>query len=238
MSESWFRLVSAGPVALALVSVFFTVEVHARPSDADPRAASIVGRAVVIDGDTLQISGVKIRLEGIDAPELAQSCGRRWFGTWDCGEAAAKALKSLVKERSITCHSKGQDKYGRTLGICFADKTDINAELVRTGLAWAFVKYSATYVEEETRARAAEAGIWQGEAEPAWIFRQNRWHTAEQTAPEGCAIKGNVSGNGRVYHLPWSPWYGRVTVNAERGERWFCSEAEARQAGWRPAVLR
>jgi hypothetical protein len=130
----------------------------------------------------------------------------------------------------------GRDKYGRILGVCSVGESDINAEMVRRGYAWAFVKYSRSYVAEEAEAREARAGSWQGDAEPAWIFRANRWESAGEDAPDGCAIKGNVSRNGRIYHMPWSPWYGRVKVDLDRGERWFCSEDEARQAGWRPAV--
>jgi hypothetical protein len=61
---------------------------------------------------------------------------------------------------------------------------------------------------------------------------------AEQQAPDGCAIKGNITENGHIYHMPWSPWYGRVKVDPAQGERWFCSEAEAKSAGWRSAGLR
>jgi hypothetical protein len=93
-------------------------------------------------------------------------------------------------------------------------------------------------VAEEEKARAARVGVWQGEAEPAWIFRANRWQAAETEAPAGCAIKGNITENGHIYHMPWSPWYGKVKIDPAQGERWFCSEAEAQSAGWRSAVAR
>jgi hypothetical protein len=105
------------------------------------------------------------------------------------------------------------------------------------GFAWAFVKYSATYVAVEAEAKAARTGIWKSETEPAWTYREKRWANAEQTAPEGCAIKGNVTDKGQIYHLPWSPWYTKVRVEPAKGERWFCSEAEAISAGWRPAMI-
>jgi endonuclease YncB( thermonuclease family) len=150
----------------------------------------------VVDGDTLEIAGEKIRLEGIDAPESAQTCGRAKGGTWACGREAADALAKLVAQRRVSCQNKGFDKYERMLGI------------------------------------------WQGEAEAPWIYRENRWKVAEQQAPDGCAIKGNITENGHIYHMPWSPWYGRVKVDPNQGERWFCSEAEAKSAGWRSAGLR
>jgi hypothetical protein len=69
---------------------------------------------------------------------------------------------------------------------------------------------------------------------PAWEFRARRWAVAESDAPRGCAIKGNVTKHGRIYHMPWSPWYMQIKIEPDKGKRWFCSEAEAVAAGWRP----
>jgi endonuclease YncB( thermonuclease family) len=225
------RVASALAGGLALGSV--ALHPSARPAP----GPSLNGTARVIDGDTLDIHGERVRLEGIDAPELAQACGRRRGGTWRCGEAAASALRRLIAARAIVCQRQGRDKYGRTLGVCFADGHDINAEMVREGLAWAFVRYSRTYVREEAQAREERVGVWQGAAEAPWDFRAKRWAGAEIGAPRGCAIKGNVSAHGRIYHMPWSPWYGEVKIEAAKGERWFCSEAEALAAGWRPVAV-
>lgn len=190
----------------------------------------------MVDGDTLDLAGQRIRLEGIDAPETAQTCTTASGAIWPCGRAAAKALQAMVAGLDVVCDSRGLDKYGRVLGICYAEGRDINAAMVKAGLAWAFVKYSVTYVAEEASARAAKAGVWQGPSEAPWDFRHKGWQVAEAVAPKGCAIKGNVSSKGRIYHMPWSPWYERVTVEAARGEQWFCSEDEAQAAGWRPAL--
>lgn len=227
-------------MAFALAATLFCVAV---PSFCLAAGGPVIaGFASVVDGDTLELEGRRIRLEGIDAPELAQSCGRKWLGSWSCGTAAASELANLIGKQELACESQGQDKYGRTLGVCYAGDTDINAEMVRRGFAWAFVKYSQSYVEAETQARAQRAGIWQGDAEPAWVFRQKKWDHVADAAPKdmpaGCTIKGNISQNGNVYHMPWSPWYARITVDASRGERWFCSETEAQAAGWRPAATR
>jgi len=221
-------LTSALAGALALAGVVLSAAVG---SAAEP---TIVGSARVVDGDTLHVAGERVRLEGIDAPEMAQTCPRRSTGTWACGKVAAQALATLIGKERVACESHGTDKYGRMLGVCFAGGRDINAEMVRNGLAWAFVKYSTRYVQEEAAARALAVGVWQAKAEPAWVYRQRRWAGAEQVAPRGCAIKGNVSANGHIYHMPWSPWYGRVKVDERKGERWFCSESEALAAGWRP----
>jgi endonuclease YncB( thermonuclease family) len=204
------------------------------PAGARPAAGRIAGVARVVDGDTITVGETRVRLEGIDAPEAGQTCGRKWFGSWSCGSAATAALARLVEGRPVSCEPRGLDKYGRVLGVCFADSRDINAEMVRQGHAWAFVKYSQSYVREEAQARVQGLGIWQGEAQPAWEYRARRWAAAEGQAPEGCAIKGNVTKNGRIYHMPWSPWYAQIKIEPAKGKRWFCSEAEALAAGWRP----
>lgn len=205
------------------------------PANPAAAPAPVAGPARVIDGDTLAIGSQRVRLEGIDAPESAQRCNRAWLpGRWRCGIAAARVLRRLVKGRDVVCKPVGTDLYKRMLGICYVDGKDINAEMVRLGYAWAFTKYSKTYVAEEATARNAKRGIWLAKTEPAWDYRKSKWAASEQRAPEGCAIKGNITKAGHIYHMPWSPWYARVRIAEDKGERWFCSEAEAQAAGWRP----
>jgi len=202
----------------------------------DAHSGPLTGDVRVVDGDTIVVGETRIRLEGIDAPETAQTCRRKWFGWWPCGTAATEALVKLIGAKPVTCQPNGLDKYGRTLATCFVDSHDINAQMVRLGYAWAFVRYSASYVKEEAAAKAEGVGIWQGEAMPAWEFRAGRWAAAEQQAPQGCAIKGNITKHGRIYHMPWSPWYAQIKIEADKGKRWFCTEAEAIAAGWRPVA--
>ena len=233
-----FNLGRAGLFAGAFfcAGVLLAVAVQADRHAAVHSQTSFAARAAVIDGDTIVIGGQSIRLEGIDAPEVAQFCHRADGRTWPCGRVAMKALKALIGNNDVVCDSNGTDKYGRVLAVCFADGRDLNATMVTAGLAWAFVRYSQTYTGEEIEARRARVGIWQGVAQAPWDFRRNGWKTAEVSAPNGCAIKGNVSSKGHIYHMPWSPWYDRVTVEARRGEQWFCSENDAKAAGWRPAL--
>ena len=108
------------------------------------------------------------------------------------------------------------------------------------GLAWAFRRFSDDYVELEDRARMARVGIWQGDAEAPWDYRANAWERAAEASPRpGCPIKGNIKRDGeKIYHTPWSPWYERTQIDESRGQRWFCDEAEAQAAGWRPARFR
>jgi endonuclease YncB( thermonuclease family) len=228
----------------------------------------VVGLARVVDGDTIVIGDLRIRLEGIDAPESTQACGRALAApanrpppgnpsmlgnpvssdapaeTWACGTEATRHLARLTRHAEVRCDDLGLDKYGRTLGRCFAGATNLNAAMVRDGYAWAYVQYSTAYVEQEALARAARIGIWQGDATPAWEYRKRAWQTAEQVAPKpGCTIKGNVSASGKVYHMPWNTWYEKVRMEPGRdglanGKRWFCNEREATDAGWRPASVR
>jgi endonuclease YncB( thermonuclease family) len=237
MSDSKSRWLTRWSVASALTGGLALAVLLLLPEGGTAARTPLVGQARVIDGDTIEITGERVRLEGIDAPEVAQTCAARVGGTWPCGRDAAQALERLVAGRSLACEDRGSDKYGRMLGVCFLGTRDVNAEMVRKGLAWAFVKYSRSYVHEEAQARAAALGIWQAEATPAWVYRAERWAGAEDAAPQGCAIKGNISANGRIYHLPWSTWYRKVRVDERKGERWFCSEAEALAAGWRPAII-
>lgn len=200
-----------------------------------PAGEVLVGTARIIDGDTLDIDGQRVRLHGIDAPESGQTCpGRR--EDWRCGEAATRELRRLA-EGVLTCEGHERDQYGRLIGTCISAGRNINAEMVRSGYAWAFIKYSPDFAGHQREAQAAGAGIWAAgnPGDAPWDYRQNRWARATEAAPAGCAIKGNVSSGGRIYHVPWSPWYDKVSISPDRGERWFCDEAEAEAAGWRPA---
>ena len=187
----------------------------------------------IVDGDTLKIGDVSYRINGIDAPEAGQKCLTEHGKPWACGEAAMDHLEGFLNHGALRCDPITKDSYGRTVATCFAGDTDMGKEMVRSGAAWAFVKYSMVYVAVEAEARSAGRGIWKGSAQPAWEYRADRWRVAEQKAPDGCPIKGNISKNGRIYHPPWSPWYNRTKVSPEKGERWFCNEAEAVAAGWR-----
>jgi endonuclease YncB( thermonuclease family) len=201
----------------------------------DGEPVTITGVGHVVDGDTLDVGQTRVRLEGIDAPEIAQTCRTANGDTWNCGVLAAAMLRKLAEHKDLACDRTGTDRYRRTLATCFADGIDIDEAMVRAGLAWAFVRYSVAYVGVEAEARKEKIGVWQGPAEAPWDFRRNEWQVAEGSAPKGCAIKGNVSSHGRIYHMPWDPWYDSVKMDVSKGKRWFCSESEAIRAGWRAA---
>lgn len=125
----------------------------------------------VVDGDTFDVRpGVRVRLWGIDAPESKQLCA----DGWRAGEAASSALRSLVSGKEVACEDRSKDRYSRMIGLCRAGGKDVSAEMVRLGLAWAFVRYSADYVGDEAKARLAVIGIWAHQCRPAWDWRAER----------------------------------------------------------------
>lgn len=195
--------------------------------------ASAIETVAVIDGDTIDLGGIRYRLHGIDAPEAGQTCARQGGGTWQCGKQAIKELERLTASGNVSCSNLGEDGYGRTLGVCRSGSMDMNEAMVREGLAWSFRRYADDYNAVEDEARSKQVGVWQADTQTPWDYRAERWSAAEQEAPDGCPIKGNISRNGQIYHAPWSPWYSRTKINTAKGERWFCTEGEAVKAGWR-----
>jgi endonuclease YncB( thermonuclease family) len=200
----------------------------------DCQAMELAGPARVVDGDTLEIGTQTIRIHGIDAPEASQICLLP-KGTWDCSSAAVNVLRAIVEGKEVRCAGHEFDQYRRLIAHCATDEVpDIGAQLVASGLAWAFIKYSNNYAGLEKGPRAKRIGIWQSKTQPPWEYRARRWETATKLATEGCPIKGNINAKGeRIYHAPWSKHYARTKVDPSKGERWFCTEAEAKAAGWR-----
>lgn len=205
------------------------------------------GRARTVDGDTLEVNGARVRLHGIDAPESAQTCIADG-GRWRCGQRAALALAERISGRSVSCKERARDGYGRIVAVCRAGGKDLNAWLVSEGWALAYRRYSLDYVDEEASARAARRGVWRGRFVEPWDWRagvrldstrapvqQHRGRTARPGASR-CRIKGNISRKGaRIYHVPGGRYYESTRISPSQGERWFCTEAEARAAGWRRA---
>ncbi len=209
------------------------------------QAEVLSGRARAVDGDTLDMNGVRVRLHGIDAPESAQTCiadGRRWR----CGQRSASALAERISGRSVSCKEIDRDRYGRMVAKCSVGGKDLNAELVSEGWALAYRWYSTDYVDKQATARTAQRGVWRGRFVEPWNWRegvrlnsrrapvqQNRDRTVRPGASR-CRIKGNISRKGaRIYHVPGGRYYEGTRISPSRGERWFCTEAEARAAGWR-----
>ena len=210
-----------------------------------PPVVTLQGTPRVIDGDTLELNGARVRLHGIDAPESAQTCiadGRRWR----CGQRAVSALAQRISGQSVACKERDRDRYGRIVAVCRAGGKDLNARMVSQGWALAYRRYSLDYVDEEASARTARRGVWRGRFVEPWDWRegvrldstrapvqQHRGRTARPGASR-CRIKGNISRKGaRIYHVPGGRYYESTRISPSLGERWFCTEAEARAAGWR-----
>lgn len=134
-------------------------------------------QAQVVDGDSLKIGSTRVRLAGIDAPELHQDCP----DGWKAGQEARLYLGWLISGNPVQCEYSGVDKYGRSLGTCYAPPLspaattlpiELNRAMVRAGMAWAYVAYSGAYVHEEDAARAARRGLWAHDCIPAWNWRR------------------------------------------------------------------
>jgi endonuclease YncB( thermonuclease family) len=196
-------------------------------------AGPITGQASVIDGDTVEIHGTRIRLHGIDAPESGQSCEARGKA-WRCGQQAALALSDRIARRTVSCTAKDRDRYGRVVAVCRAGTEDLNGWMVAQGWALAYRQYSGDYVRQEASASAGKLGIWRGAFVPPWGWRRGKRLGAAEVSQAGkCTLKGNISRSGaRIYHVPGGYYYDRTRIDASKGERWFCSEAEAQAAGW------
>jgi endonuclease YncB( thermonuclease family) len=221
-------------------------------------AADISGVPRIVDGDTVEIGQVKIRLSGIDAPETDQVCLDGNGEKWACGIVARDQLIRHSNGQPWECTTTGNDQYGRSLANCFIEGEDVSKWMVRSGWALSFVRYSHAYDADEVVARDAHAGLWSGAFIAPWDWRHRNKMTiilgaasvpvnaqtillgavsaSEAPSPE-CVIKGNVNRKGeRIYHLPGQLNYAQINMAKGLGERWFCTEAEADAAGWRKAV--
>ncbi len=205
----------------------------------------ITGQARVIDGDTLDIAGQRLRIGGIDAPERAETCIDAQGREWPCGAWATEAKRDLLKHQRLTCVDLGERSYQRIVARCYLDGRDLAVSLIEAGIARPCLRFARAqgqerpYLQAEKVGMAKGAGIYAGPLNPLAAFCAPRSERAQvaSTMPdrERCVIKGNISANGRIYHMPGQRDYDRVTMR-NPDTRWFCNEAEARAAGWRRAM--
>ena len=218
-------------------------------------AADITGVPKIREADALQIGASRIRLGGIDAPSVDQLCINNSGERWTCGVAARDELIKHVGNKSWTCHVRQTDRRGRQIARCEVDGEDIQKWLVQSGWALSYARVSHDYDADETAAREAKAGMWQGAFIAPWDWRVRNKKTtilgavkppenahatllasaSESVAPSpDCTIKGNVNGAGEcIYHTPTSRWYAKIKMRIAKGTRWFCSAEEAEAAGCR-----
>ena len=209
------------------------------------------GAARAKDGDSMMVGVKEVRLFGVDAPELSQSC-QRDGQDWACGAAAKDLLDSLVRGKTVYCTAAGTDQFDRVLARCAAGTTDLNRAMVANGYAVAFRRYSSDFVSAEDSAKANKRGIWSskftmpsdyrhGAQPPLQMKRAPARRPARAVSSDwagrakaNCNIKGNRNRKGQwIYHVPGMPYYERT-----RPEEIFCTEAEAQAAGYRRAKVR
>src|SRR5258708_36468522 len=138
--------------------LFATGCLCAAPAFAD----NLTGQASIIDGDTLEIHGTRIRLWGIDAPESNQLCRSDESLQYQCGAKAANGLGTFMARRPVDCSPVSLDRYGRTVAVCSIDGVDLAEWLVRHGLALDWPQYSkGKYHKAQRHADHAGRGLWE-----------------------------------------------------------------------------
>lgn len=171
----------------------------------------------IIDGDTIDIeSGERIRFYETNAPEYPKDC---------LGIDSKARLEDLLLNKSIYYKKIGKDNFGRTLAYVYLNKLLINEIMIEEGLAYfekgkTSTKNSLSFEKAEERAKAVKRGVWSEYCE---------------TKKEGCLIKGNyrADNNTRIYHTPDCYNYDRITIKPGSSDRWFCTEIEAKNFGFR-----
>lgn len=184
-STRWSRRDILGLVALMLLALLLSLPSSWREAALDlvlPRTAAaeagtapavLSGLVTVVDGDTLDLNGQRIRLHGVDAFERNQTCGTG-ASAWPCGQVAAQTLARRLDGRAVTCEPLDTDRYGRTVARCRTGGEDVAAFLVDRGLAVAYRRYSDDYVAAESHARRAGIGVWR---DPAFTSPED-WRVA------------------------------------------------------------
>jgi endonuclease YncB( thermonuclease family) len=161
MARARARLFDRVSWIVAGVAIIVAIFAYAR-GWLDLSPTTLTGRALVADGDSLTISGSKIRLQGIDAPEAGQTCTDAKGEAWACGAAAARALRGRVQGQTLTCKAVDVDQYDRFLALCtLPDGSDLNAWMVREGWAVSY-GFAGFYGPEQDEAEANKRGLWAG----------------------------------------------------------------------------
>ena len=136
--------------------------------------SSINGIPRIVDGDTLEVEGIKIRLFGIDAPEHGQICRDESNNGYDCGAKASEQINDLISGQAVSCLPRTTDRYGRTVAVCSVAGNDLGRELVSSGWAVAFERYSRDYIGDENLAHNQRLGLWRGSFERPSEYRADK----------------------------------------------------------------
>ncbi|WP_375464620.1 thermonuclease family protein [uncultured Methylobacterium sp.] len=158
-------IMAAGPVAPALLAALCCAPT-ARAAD------PIAGRASVIDGNTLAVGTLRVRLYGIDAPDAGQTCFDGDERDYACGRDAARALAARLGRDPVTCERRGPDDASGTLAVCRVGGADLGAWMVARGLAVADRRVAPDYAGSEDRAWGGRLGLWSGVFQPPADWRR------------------------------------------------------------------
>jgi endonuclease YncB( thermonuclease family) len=186
---------------------------------------SVEGPAYVKDGDTVVVAGITVRLKGVDAPEPADKYGRE----------ATVGMQAIVGNW-LRCGLTGEKTHDREVGYCTnAVDQDIGEAIIKKGLALACECFSDRYVRFEQPDALAhlqrapycikDKVAQNGQAVPL---------ITTQTPKPNCLIKGNINAKGEhIYHMPGQRFYDKTVIDESKRERWFCTEGDAIEHGWR-----
>lgn len=194
-----------------------------------PASGRIESKAIAISGDEMRIGSEMVRLFGVERPDATQICAQ----SKSCAANAKAALQKLVGGKKVTCDVSGRLTETISRATCQVNGADVAGQLVRGGHVFATTGLFATYSSAEREARSNRVGLWRTDPARPSEHRAKLWEVAKQAAPTGCPIKGTVSGDSKTYLVPWSVSYDKSKVRQEKGERWFCTEEEAKAAGWK-----
>lgn len=175
------RLGLAGDLALTAAFLLLLALVAAR-WDEDGVEQLFAGPFTVVDGDTLAVRGERLRLAGLDAPEIDQSCERPDGTPWPCGRVARARLSALLAGTAPECRGRTVDRYGRPLVTCVIDGESLNARLVREGLALA--TGSPAYHAEQAAAKGERRGLWSGRFEMPRDVRRRAGQAEDEAAAQ------------------------------------------------------
>jgi micrococcal nuclease len=197
----------------------------------------------VVDGDTIEVEGgQKVRYIGIDTPETVDP--RQAVQCY--GQDASNKNKQLVEGKRVTLEKdvSETDRYGRLLRYVYVDGVFVNEYLVKEGFAKASsyppdIKYQEKFTQAENSARDGQKGLWGScKLTSGQVQSSTNYNITPLVGGSSCLIKGNISSSGeKIYHLPTGQYYDRTSIDESKGERWFCSEDEARNSGWRASKV-
>jgi endonuclease YncB( thermonuclease family) len=171
-------------IARRTIALLMLLSLH--PALAD----DLIGQASIIDGDTLEVHGTRIRLWGIDAPESTQLCRGEDSLQYRCGAQAANDLDAFIARRPISCLPVNLDQYGRTVATCSVNNSDLGEWLVHNGLALDWPQFSkGRYKAAQQSAEHAGLGIWKGSYVEPWLYRAC---IRAQGSPANCSDDANA----------------------------------------------